>query len=239
MLQFINYRMRVTLDDSRVLVGRFMAFDKHMNIVLADCEEFRHTKKKDISEKRALGFVLLRGDCVVSIAVESPPPPPPKRRPTKAPAGRGVPMAAGRGIPLESNGPAPGLAGPIPGVGIAAASMQPHVAAQPHMYHSGPPSQMIPPTQMIPPPHAPMMPPPPGPPMVMPQQQMMPPPPLRGYGRGGIPQALHGGPPMSSPPPGWGPGAPPGQQPQLPPQQQPPLPYGRGRPPPPNPPQGQ
>lgn len=45
MLQFINYRMRVTTDDRRTLVGRFMAFDKHMNVVLADCEEFRRTKK--------------------------------------------------------------------------------------------------------------------------------------------------------------------------------------------------
>lgn len=46
MLQFINYKMRVTLDDKRTLVGRFLVFDKHMNIVLADCEEFRKAKKK-------------------------------------------------------------------------------------------------------------------------------------------------------------------------------------------------
>ena len=40
-LQFVNYRMRVTIADGRQMVGKFMAFDKHLNIVLGDCEEFR------------------------------------------------------------------------------------------------------------------------------------------------------------------------------------------------------
>lgn len=181
MIQYVNYRMRITLDDSRVLVGRFMAFDQHMNLVLADCEEFRRTKKKDVSEKRALGLVLLRGECVVLMSVESPPPPPPKKRPARPAVGRGTPLpASGRGAPLGRGAPAPGLAGPVPGIGIPAAAMQPHIAAQPHVYQPAPSygrgGPVAPPSWMGrgaggPPMHLPPMQPPPG------------------YGRGGPPPA--------------------------------------------------
>lgn len=34
MLTYVNYRMKITLADSRTLIGTFMAFDRHMNIVL-------------------------------------------------------------------------------------------------------------------------------------------------------------------------------------------------------------
>ena len=73
MLAYINYRMRITIVDGRQIVGRFMAFDRHMNLVLSDAEEFRKLPpKKGLTEedravRRVLGFILLRGEEVVSM----------------------------------------------------------------------------------------------------------------------------------------------------------------------------
>lgn len=147
MLQYVNYRMRVTIQDSRTLVGTFLAFDRHMNLVLADCEEFRKIKSKKGSggyeekeEKRALGLVLLRGENVISLQVEAPPQVKAKAAITPG-TGRGVPAGRGMGVA------APGLAGPVRGLGgPAPGSMQPAAQAQPQSFGRGmPPPGMQPP----------------------------------------------------------------------------------------------
>ena len=147
MLAYVNYRMRVTIVDGRQIVGRFMAFDRHMNLVLSDAEEFRKLPpKKGLSEeerqtRRVLGFVLLRGEEVVSLTVEGPPPNDDRRAAAQqAPAGPGSGKAAGRGLPGEALGAAPGLQGPVTGVGgPAAAHMRPQFSSAPQMRPPGAP----------------------------------------------------------------------------------------------------
>ncbi|ONH67636.1 Small nuclear ribonucleoprotein-associated protein B [Cyberlindnera fabianii] len=78
--------------DSREFIGELLSFDKHYNLVLANTEEFRLTKKSLLSlkdraknktsepessliqeQKRTLGLVILRGEHVISVTIEAPP----------------------------------------------------------------------------------------------------------------------------------------------------------------------
>lgn len=97
------------------MVQRLTA-SQHMNLVLADTEEFRRVKRKqnkpaapgasgsasqtiETEEKRTLGLTIVRGAQIVSLSVESEPPADPSARLGKtAPGGLPSSLAAGPGV---------------------------------------------------------------------------------------------------------------------------------------------
>jgi len=185
-----------------------------MNLILGDAEEFRKVAgkgklKEEKEEKRTLGLVLIRGECVVSLSVEGPPIEENKARiPPTAPGGPGIGRAAARGMALSipAGARAAGLGGtPIRNLGGPAPSaMMPQQPLRP----PGQPQLTAPPTLYPAPPR------PPG--MSMPVRPPGAPP---GFGMAGIPPpfALRPGMgqiPPGSRPPGMSPsGLPPGVRP--------------------------
>ena len=82
--QLVNCRIRVTLNDGRWITGKFLAYDKFLNIVMSDCEEARKFKKalkdnggtsQSVNENnlnvRNLGMIVLRGETIVSLTPEN------------------------------------------------------------------------------------------------------------------------------------------------------------------------
>jgi len=122
LLRYVEHRLRVTLHDGRSIIGTFLAFDKHLNLVLSEAEEFRVLRKsraallEERTERRSLGLVLVRGENVVSLAVEGPPPPSGKSAAGIAVAGRGR-GSVGKPTPLPGGVPMGLGAAPMHGIG--------------------------------------------------------------------------------------------------------------------------
>ena len=100
------------------------AFDKHMNLILVDTDEYRQIRPKKgqilNEQKRPLGFVLLRGENLCTLSVEGPPPNddssttiPTMSGMAQGYGGPGQGRSAGRGMPIgQSQASRPGGLGP-------------------------------------------------------------------------------------------------------------------------------
>lgn len=179
-MALINYRLKVTLTDGRALVGQLLAFDAHMNLVLAETDEFRTLKRaarKAHAKKAATAASTAAG---TGAAPDSDPDdeelnvPVPEQKRTlgliilrgegivslqvvapppaeKLPPPSMLPAGPGRGVPA---GRGMGLVPPAP-MGPGGMAPPPGMAGRPVPY--GPPPGMMPPAG--PPPGMPFPPP--------------------------------------------------------------------------------
>ena len=72
----LNSRVKITLNDGgRTILGQLLAFDKYMNLVVADAEEYRNVKNKEPEDgkqlRRSLGLIVLRGENIVLCSQEA------------------------------------------------------------------------------------------------------------------------------------------------------------------------
>lgn len=145
LLTLLNHRLRIQTQDGKTIVGQMIAFDKHMNIVLADCEEFRTSKSKpktkrstsdstsphqELYERRTMGLVVLRGEVIVSIVVESGSPPEPSTSTKKRQSASTVLTGTASNFPFKGQTVAPQL---IPFSGAAQQMMRPGMPMMPPM----------------------------------------------------------------------------------------------------------
>ena len=201
LLSLLNHRLKIQTQDGKTIVGQMIAFDKHLNIVLADCEEYRtirsstSSKRKSSSnqqhpdvgadadrrqERRTLGLVILRGEVIVSMEVESGAPPESSSRKRQSALAE---LTGGQGLPSQfatkGHVVAPQL--PImpvlprmpPAAGVMGYGQPPQMPGMPPMYVPGMP---VPPPMLPQMPGMPMFPHNSGVPMP-PQMPGMPPPP--------------------------------------------------------------
>jgi len=104
-----------------MFLGTFLAYDKHLNIVLSECEEFRRIKPKKAGDpekeiKRALGMIILRGENIVSITAEAPPTTQQKKGEQSTGPGKAQPIDRS-GVQLNPNQAPLGLGGMPKGAG--------------------------------------------------------------------------------------------------------------------------
>ena len=63
-----NTRVKIIIKNNKILKGVVLGYDKHMNLILDECEEYRPKYEKAAWEFRKIGFCCLRGDLIILIS---------------------------------------------------------------------------------------------------------------------------------------------------------------------------
>ena len=79
LFQFLNQNVHCCVSETRTLEGKFLSFDRHMNIVLSGTTEHRTKIREDedgdlceIATQRPLGLVFVRGETVMQVLASKP-----------------------------------------------------------------------------------------------------------------------------------------------------------------------
>ncbi|KAJ1464494.1 putative small nuclear ribonucleoprotein G, partial [Baffinella frigidus] len=59
---------KILLEDTRILCGKIIVCDNHMNTILAYSKEIRKNEISCKWESRKLGLCIIRGKCIISIS---------------------------------------------------------------------------------------------------------------------------------------------------------------------------
>jgi len=127
---YLGWKIRITGIDGKTVTGTLTGFDRHVNVILMDAEEHRTLKNKNKAGKveehsRTLGFVVIRGDCILSVECIEKPKKNSKKKDdlSKALPKLGMPLM-GKGMP-GMMGMMPKMGMPFPGMGKGMPGMMP------------------------------------------------------------------------------------------------------------------
>eukprot|EP01064_Diplonema_japonicum_P023745 TRINITY_DN3415_c1_g1_i1.p1 TRINITY_DN3415_c1_g1~~TRINITY_DN3415_c1_g1_i1.p1 ORF type:complete len:148 (+),score=32.19 TRINITY_DN3415_c1_g1_i1:62-505(+) len=105
LFQFMNHKVRCGIGNNRVLMGQFVAFDSHLNLVLSGADEYKRLTHIDedgdeceLEQTRPLGLVFVRGEAVHSIIADKP-----KKKKKKKKKVEDLPKSADTDSALQKN----------------------------------------------------------------------------------------------------------------------------------------
>jgi small nuclear ribonucleoprotein (snRNP)-like protein len=65
-----NAKVKVVLKNYKIIRGYFVAYDKYMNLILNNAEEYQKKKETKTWECRKIGVCIIRGDMIIFITKE-------------------------------------------------------------------------------------------------------------------------------------------------------------------------